>query len=38
MGIGVRRWYSGFVDGDDLGGFPSSGEVSKHQNLIKKES
>jgi hypothetical protein len=37
MGTGVRWWFSGFWDGDNLGGFPSSGEVSKHQNMVKKE-
>jgi hypothetical protein len=36
-GSGVRWWVCRFWDGVDLGGFPSSGEVSKYQNMVKKE-
>jgi hypothetical protein len=25
------------VDGDDLGGIPSSGEVSKEENMVEKK-
>ena len=36
MRTGVRWWFSGFWNGDNLGGFPGGEEMSKHQNMVKK--
>jgi hypothetical protein len=33
---GVRWWFSGFGNGDNLVGFPGGEEISKHQNMVKK--
>jgi hypothetical protein len=35
VGTGVRKWFARFYNGDNLGGFPGIGEISKPQNKIK---
>jgi hypothetical protein len=35
MRTGVRWWFPGFLDGEKLGGFPGSGEIFKHQDMVK---
>ena len=36
MGIGVRKWFARFSNGNKLDGFLGTREISKPQNMIKK--
>ena len=35
VGAGVRKLSIRFLNGDNLGGFPGVGEISRPQNVIK---
>jgi hypothetical protein len=32
---GVRKWFARYENGNNFGGFPGVGEISKPQNMIK---